>query len=533
MRGKAIAAVDEAQLRVAACRQAKLGAGGGAVGAAAFEQKRSPMGAAVGRGTDVVVQVRGGAGVGDEQIKPPVVVNVRHRDAAAITSRIHAVSRRFFFEQLSALVVKQLLFLIAAQALVSHGRPVARVGKIHAGAHHHGEDVRDVAVFSRRDPAVHDVEIEPAVIVIVEKFSAPTPSGVIGPGLARDIGEGKIAVVVPEEIALAHVVVGDVGNVDVEQAIVIVVAPIGVHSFLGVDSDGLLRCIGKCPVAVIDKEAVSAKIAGHVEVVVAVIVGIGVSEIERPAAQMDANLVGNLGEGAVPVIVKCGDTAAVVGGLKALGEKMGRFGLEDIQGLKVASHEQVHPAVLVVIKGDGGDGVAILVQARWLRYLAKLALAEVLEQLAVSEAHHVEVGPAIVVIIQPQRIGGGIGVIIPSGYSGLRCHVSKREVAIIVVKMIFAIGFGVGDVKVFPAIAVVVSHRRRRSEGGVTLHDIGIGILKGAIGVRRRHARRCGDILKKRAGTRRLGVTLRPEKQGARSEQNHKRQRISHRPVPP
>ena len=100
------------------------------------------------------------------------------------------------------LVVEQPLLLIAAQALVPHRRPVARVGEIDARLGHHVEDVRNVAVLARRNPAVDHVEIEPAVVVVVEELAAPAPAGVVRPGLPRDVGEGQVAVVVPEEVAL-------------------------------------------------------------------------------------------------------------------------------------------------------------------------------------------------------------------------------------------------------------------------------------------------------------------------------------------
>ena len=126
------------------------------------------------------------------------------------------MARRLIGEPLPALVVEQALLLIAAQALRAHRRPVARVGQVDARLDDHLEDVRHVVLGPRRHPAVHHVEIEPAVVVVVEELGAPAPAGVGGSGLARDVAEGQVPVVAPEEVTFLHVLVGDVRHVHVE-----------------------------------------------------------------------------------------------------------------------------------------------------------------------------------------------------------------------------------------------------------------------------------------------------------------------------
>ena len=123
----------------------------------------------------------------------------------------------------------------------------------------------------------------------------------------------------------AHVVVGDVGDVDVEQAVVVVIAPVDVHALLGVEADGRFGLIGERAVAVVDEETVGAEIAGDIEIVPAVVVGVAVAEVERPAAELEADLLGHVGERAVVVVVIDGEAAAVVGGLEALRKEARRF----------------------------------------------------------------------------------------------------------------------------------------------------------------------------------------------------------------
>src|SRR5205823_2415536 len=120
---------------------------------------------------------------------------------------------------------------------------------------------------------------EPSVIVIVKEFAGPSPSGIVCAGFARDVSEGEIAIVVPEKISLAHVIVSDVGHVDVEEAVIVKVAPIGVHSFFGVKADGGFRLVSESAVAVIHEETVGSKFIGHVQIFPASIVCSGMAHI--------------------------------------------------------------------------------------------------------------------------------------------------------------------------------------------------------------------------------------------------------------
>jgi hypothetical protein len=52
---------------------------------------------------------------------------------------------------------------------------------------------------------------------------------------------------VPEHVALFHVLVGDVRDVDVQQAVVVVIADVGVHALLGVEADRVFVTSLKVP----------------------------------------------------------------------------------------------------------------------------------------------------------------------------------------------------------------------------------------------------------------------------------------------
>src|SRR5207249_10817105 len=101
-----------------------------------------------------------------------------------------------------------------------------------------------------------------------------------GAGLFGKIGERSVAIVVPQHVALFHVLVGDVGDVDDQPAVVIVIGDIDVHALLGIESDGLLGHLGEGPVAVVHVQPVGAVIAGQINILPAVVVEIPVPDVE-------------------------------------------------------------------------------------------------------------------------------------------------------------------------------------------------------------------------------------------------------------
>src|SRR5262249_33091318 len=141
-------------------------------------------------------------------------------------------------------------------------------------------------------------------------------------------------------------------------------------------------------VTVVHIKSVGAEIIGHIEVVVAVVVRISVSQIERPAGGVNSHAVSDLSESAILIIVEDNYPAAVVRVLKAFREKPGRAGMKDVDWLEVAAKEQVHEAIVVIIERDRLNGIHVPVKARCFGHVSKLAVAHVLVKNAVAEAHY-------------------------------------------------------------------------------------------------------------------------------------------------
>ena len=93
--------------------------------------------------------------------------------------------------------------------------------------------------------------------------------------------------------------------------------------------------VGEGAVAVVDEEAVGAEIAGDVEVVVAVVVGVGVPEVERPAGEGETGLLGAVREGAVAWLLWNSDRPPPLLAVSKLsGKKRGVSGWKMLTGWK-------------------------------------------------------------------------------------------------------------------------------------------------------------------------------------------------------
>ena len=128
------------------------------------------------------------------------------------------------------------------------------------------------------------------------------------------------------------------------------------------------------------------------------------AQVECPATELESCLGGHIGECAVVVVVIDGDSAAILGSLKTLREKARSLGTEDVHPLEVASDKQVDKPVAVVIEGDRGDRDFVADQPRLFGHVAEFAMAQILEELILPEAHHQKVGTAVVVEVQPERV---------------------------------------------------------------------------------------------------------------------------------
>ncbi len=397
------------------------------------------------------------------------------------------MTRGLIHEVLSVLVVKQALFLIAAQALVPHRRPVSRVRKIQARLYQHFKNIRHVALTAGRDPSIHHVKIQPSIIVVIEKFGAPAPAGVVGSGIAGHIGEGEISVVVPEEIPLAHVIVGHVGDENVELAVIVEISPFRVHPFFRVKTDCRFGNVRERPVAVVDEEAVGAEIGRDVEVVPSVIVGIAVSQIQRPPAEPQTDLVGHVGEGAVSVVVK----------------------------------EQVHEAVVVVIEGNGLDGIRIAIESGGAGHVLEAAIPQVFEKLVVAETRDQQVRAPVIVVIEPERGRRRVLAIVSIRDASGHRHIGERQITVVVIEVVFSVDTRIGHEDIVETVAVIVTHRGGGAQRRVTGHDPCIGVLKGAVRVPGMNACRFRNVLKP-ATRRDGGVWPRPRHSRGASHKQYK-----------
>src|SRR5206468_2461427 len=115
---------------------------------------------------------------------------------------------------------------------------------------------------------------------------------------------------------------------------------------------------------------------------------------------LQPDFLGDIGERAVAVVVKGRNAAAVVRRLETFRKKPRRFGIEQVHGLKIVADEQIDEAVVIVIERNRRNRVEIAIDAGALRDVPEPSLAEILEQLTVSEADDEEIGPAVVVEIE-------------------------------------------------------------------------------------------------------------------------------------
>src|SRR5262249_14613705 len=92
-------------------------------------------------------------------------------------------------------------------------------------------------------------------------------------------------VVVPQHVAFFHVLVGDVGDINVQPTVPVIIPDVHVHALASVVADGCLGDFrkGTGPVTLVEKQSISAIIDGQVDVITAYVVEIAMPQIQRPA----------------------------------------------------------------------------------------------------------------------------------------------------------------------------------------------------------------------------------------------------------
>src|ERR1700727_910489 len=193
-----------------------------------------------------------------------------------------------------------------------------------------------VAVKILRDRIIGDQQVEPAVVIHINQHrrQAVISPGVGDASLYAHISKSTVAVVVKQMVALARQAArtahhGDsakltepgrdaalasdgrivgielyvTGNEEVEEAIVVVIAPGRARRPAAESDSGLFRDVGKRTVMIVVVEAVLAEI-GNVNVGPAVVIEIAHHHAKAPALVSDSGLIGYVGEGAIVIIVE-------------------------------------------------------------------------------------------------------------------------------------------------------------------------------------------------------------------------------------
>src|SRR5437764_10514226 len=164
------------------------------------------------------------------------------------------------------------------------------------------------------------------------------------------------------------------------------------------------------------------------------------AQIKGPAGGADACAFRYIRKSAVAVIVKYNHSAAVVGVLKTFREEPGRAGMEDVDGLEIAANKKINKAIIVVVERNRLDGVHVAVKPGFFGYIAKFSISQIFIEDAVAKANHEKVGQTIIVVVKPERAGGGVFLVVAIGYAGFLRHVREGKVAVISIEMVFARG---------------------------------------------------------------------------------------------
>jgi hypothetical protein len=267
--------------------------------------------------------------------------------------------------------------------------------------------------------------VGPAVAVEIARVDAHPGDGLAAvgqrhPALEGRLGEGAVAVVHEQE--RGHGVVRDE---HVAPAVAVEVGDTDAHPLADVGADaGGGRDVAEGAVAVVVEERVrqalvvlGPAVVGRRRVAAAGIGGavpddvVGDEQVEPPVAVVVEEGGGDRPERAVLLVA-----AREAGGLGHVGEG-GVAVVAEERVAAQAGHEEVAVAVAVVVGGDDAQVVAAAGDAGGLGHVRERAVAAVvvqavpearlvlLERLDRSAVHHVEVEPAVVVVVEERHAG--------------------------------------------------------------------------------------------------------------------------------
>ena len=258
--------------------------------------------------------------------------------------------------------------------------------------------------------SVGDKEVLPAVIVVIEEVGAPPQEAQAGQ--AQSGGAAHVPESVASQVPVKGVVVrGEVGDVDVESSVPVVVAEGDPHA--GLSLPVLVEGHGRHQspfiegsVSPIAEEKVGHGIVGHVEVAVAVAVVVAPDGAHPVGSRrVHAGRLGGFPEGAVAVaqvegVPGCRKPTRPAVDLDPAVLAVGRCGRRIfVAEFHVVGHVEVQPSVAVRVgKGCAGTPGGIP-HSRFPGHVPKGAVAVVPVQEIGTVVADVEVGPAVVVVV--------------------------------------------------------------------------------------------------------------------------------------
>ena len=131
--------------------------------------------------------------------------------------------------------------------MVSHGGAIIRLA---------GGRVTLLVAPQREVHVIRDEQIEQAVAVVIQPGGAGRPALVVHAGLARDIGESPVAVVVIKNVR------AEVGDVEVLETVVVVIPNRHAHAVADVPDAGFFRDVLKPQPAALDEQVAEKAVSG-------------------------------------------------------------------------------------------------------------------------------------------------------------------------------------------------------------------------------------------------------------------------------
>src|SRR5262249_42286441 len=199
----------------------------------------------------VLIKGAGGGVVGDVDVGPAVVVEISGQDPKTVGA-VGVEDGGFFGDvaegAVAIVVIEDVFSTFEARGATGDHDPLieARAG---FGNRCGGQVQVDV---------VGDEKVEVAVAIVVDEGAAGVPA-LAGPrdtGPFRDVSEGAVAIVVIEDVF------AEVGDEQVLEAVVVVIANANALSPAGVDETGFDRDVGKGAVAIVLEQMTGGGLAG-------------------------------------------------------------------------------------------------------------------------------------------------------------------------------------------------------------------------------------------------------------------------------